>query len=398
MRGIHIGRVFGIPIRLNWTFLIILPVFAYIIGSDIGIIGGILNDSFGAGIDIDVIESGSTRWILGLAAAIGLFAGVLLHEFGHSLVAMRYGFEIESITLWLLGGLANFKEMPEDWKQEFWIAIAGPIVSVLVGIVSFVGFVLTPAGFDGVIFVLGYLALLNIVLAAFNMLPGFPMDGGRVLRALLARNQPHAKATQQAAEVGKFFAFILGLIGLFAFNVILILLAFFIYIAASGEAQQTALKAAFEGVTVGDLMTPRSELKTVASTETVAQLFERMVRERHTGYPVVENGELVGIVTLDDARDVRQVERDAYLIEDVMSTDIASTTVGADALSALQTMQEHDIGRLPVLDEAGRLVGIVSRTDMMTAFNVIKSGGSPGALGGESLRGAFDTGNPSNQR
>ena len=395
MRGIHIGSAFGIPVRLNWTFLIILPVFAYIIGADIGLIAEALNELFAADIDVGQLENGMTQWALGLIAAIGLFVGVLLHEFGHSLVAMRYGYEIDSITLWLLGGLASFTEFPEDWKHEFWIAIAGPVVSVAVGVVSYVGFLLTPSGLDGVAFVLGYLALLNIVLAVFNMLPGFPMDGGRVLRALLARNRPHAQATQMAAEVGKIFAFVLGLLGLFAFNVILILLAFFIYIAASGEAQQTVLKATFEGVCVRDVMTPRSELKTVTETETVAELFERMFRERHTGYPVVRGGELVGVVTLDDASDVKEVERDAFRIEDIMSTDVATIQPDDDALTALRTMQENGVGRLPVVDEDGNLVGLISRTDLMTAFDVIRSGGSVSAFNSETIPGPFDAGNPS---
>jgi len=148
---------------------------------------------------------------------------------------------------------------------------------------------------------------MNVGLALFNMLPGFPMDGGRVLRALLARNRPHARATQLASEVGKTFAFALGLLGLFAFSPLLILLAFFIYIAASGEAQQSTLKAAFEGVTVGDIMTPSGELLVVDPKTTITDLLNRMLTERHTGYPVVDaRGELIGMVTLDHARSVKK--------------------------------------------------------------------------------------------
>ncbi len=204
-------------------------------------------------------------WILGLAAAIGLFVGVVLHELGHSLTAQRYGFPIDSITLWLFGGVAALSEMPEDWRQEFTIAIAGPIVSVLVGIGSYALFLVTPASLDGARFVLAYLAILNIALAGFNMLPAFPMDGGRVLRAFLARSKPYAKATQQAATVGKFLAILMGLFGLLAqFNIILIGVAFFVYIAASSEAQQVTMKAAFQDVTVADIMTPVNDLDTVS--------------------------------------------------------------------------------------------------------------------------------------
>ncbi|MWV63563.1 CBS domain-containing protein [Halorubrum sp. JWXQ-INN 858] len=380
MRGIRIGTVVGIPVRLNWTFLIVLPLFAYLIGSEVASIGALMNDTMGAGIDLAAIDGGLTPWALGLAAALGLFGGVLLHEFGHSLVAMRYGYEIDSITLWLLGGIASFAEFPEDWKHEFWIAVAGPIVSVAVGLACYAVFSFAPVGSDAVLFVFGYLALLNIVLAVFNMLPAFPMDGGRVLRALMARNQPHAKATQRAAAVGKVFAFMMAIVGLFAFNVILILLAFFIYIAASGEAQQTTLKAAFEDVTVDDVMTPRERLHTVTEETTVAELMDRMFRERHTGYPVLRGEDLVGMVTLEDAREVRDVERDAYRVGDVMATDLTAVTRDTDAMAALQTMQEHGVGRLPVVDADGEIVGLISRSDLMTAFNIIQTGGTPTAL------------------
>jgi Zn-dependent protease/CBS domain-containing protein len=382
MRGIKVGTVLGIPIRLNWTFLIVLPLFAYLIGSQVGMIAEVMNDAFGAGIDPAAIGAGVTPWALGLAAALGLFGGVLLHEFGHSIVAMRYGYEIESITLWLLGGLASFTEFPEDWKHEFWIAIAGPVVSVAVGIACYGVFLLAPVGSNAVIFVFGYLALLNVVLAVFNMLPAFPMDGGRVLRALLARNQPHAQATQRAAGVGKVFAFFMGLIGLFNFQLLLIVLAFFIYIAASGEAQQTTMKAAFEDVTVADVMTRGEDLHTVTEDTSVADLMGRMFEERHTGYPVLRGGDLVGMVTLEDARSVREVERDAYTVADVMETEVVGVGPEADALTALQTMQENGVGRLPVVDRSNELVGIISRSDLMTAFNIIQTGGTPSIISG----------------
>ncbi|MES3161618.1 MAG: M50 family metallopeptidase [Halorubrum sp.] len=386
MRGLHIGTVVGIPIRLNWTFLIVLPLFAYFIGVEVATIAEVMNETMGAGIDTTAITSGLTPWLLGFAAALGLFGGVLLHEFGHSLVAMRYGYEIDSITLWLLGGLASFTEFPEDWKHEFWIAIAGPIVSVAVGVACYVVFVFAPAEASAVVFVFGYLALLNIVLAVFNMLPAFPMDGGRVLRALMARTQPHAQATQRAAAVGKVFAFFMAIVGLFG-NWILILLAFFIYIAASGEAQQTTLKAAFEDVTVADVMTRREDLHTVTGDTSVAELMSRMFEERHTGYPVVERGELVGMVTLEDARSIREVERDAYQVEDVMATEVTTVTSDTDAMTALRTMQEHDVGRLPVVNERGELIGLISRSDLMTAFNIIQTSGTPTAISGRRLSG-----------
>ncbi|SFR36445.1 Zn-dependent protease (includes SpoIVFB) [Halogeometricum rufum] len=379
MRGIRIGRVFGIPIQLNLTFLLVLPLFAWLIGSDVGELVELVNRLFGSAIDGAALTVGSMPWILGTAAALGLFLCVLLHEFGHSLVAMRYGYEIESITLWLFGGVANFVEMPEDWRQELVIAVAGPAVSVGLGVVSYLGFLVLSTAQGPVKFVLGYLALTNVMLAVFNMLPGFPMDGGRVLRALLARRRSHARATQIAAEVGKVFAFLLGIVGLFV-NLFLIALAFFIYMGASSEAQQTVMKAAFEDVTVRDVMTPREKLDVVDVTTSVADLLDRMFRERHTGYPVLRNGSLVGMVTLNDARSVNEVERDAYRVEDVMSGELATISPDAGAMDAITTMQQNGVGRLPVVDEAGELVGLISRSDLVTALNIIQSRGSAAVI------------------
>ncbi|GAB7013974.1 CBS domain-containing protein [Halolamina salina] len=387
MRGIRLGSVFGIPIKLDATFLLILPVFAYLIGSDVTtLVEEVFNPAFDAGIETGVLTQGYTPFALGAAAAIGLFTCVLLHELGHSAVAMYYGYEIDSITLWLLGGVAQFAEMPEDWKIEFQVAVAGPIVSVALGGLGYAGFSLVAGGGRPIAtFLLGYLMLANVMLAAFNMLPGFPMDGGRVLRALLARTRTHARATQIAAEVGKGFALLLGLLGLFSGpNLLLVALAFFIYIGAAGEAQQTVLKAAFQGVTVSDVMT--AELHTVSPDDSVADLMGRMFRERHTGYPVVENGELVGMVTLADAQSVDEVERDAMRVDDVMSTEVYTATPETEAMEALQTMQEHGVGRLPVVDANGKLCGIISRTDLMTAFDIIQqSGAAPSESMGPNL-------------
>ena len=398
MKSFRIGSLFGIPIKLDLTFLLVLPLFAYLIGIQIEQVGILLNDFLGAGIDIGAITAGSMPWILGFAAAVGLFVGVVFHELGHSLTAQRYGFPIDSITLWLFGGIAALSEMPEDWKQEFNIAIAGPIVSVLVGVGSFVLFSVTPEALSGTRFVLGYLAVLNVALAIFNMIPAFPMDGGRILRALLARRKPYAQATQQAASIGKLFAIFMGLFGLLAFNIILIGVAFFVYIAASSEAQQVTMKAAFQGVTVDDIMTPAGDLHTVEPDTSIAELIQRMFTERHTGYPVVEtsvDGErLIGLVTLSDAREIDPVERDAYTVEDVMTTDLKTITADADAMTAIERMQKDGIGRLLVVDrgedrfgthsrhaEDGDLVGLISRSDLMTALNIVQESGAENLTG-----------------
>jgi Zn-dependent protease/CBS domain-containing protein len=371
MRGVTLGRVLGIPIRLNVSFLLVLPLFAWLISSDVSALAGVMNDLFGTDLPGAALAAAPLRYALGAAAATGLFVGVLIHEFGHSLVARRYGYEIDSITLWLFGGVARFVEMPENWRHELVIAVAGPIVSVGLGVGSYALLLGIPGSFSAVRFVVAYLAITNVALAVFNMLPGFPMDGGRVLRALLARNRPYARATKQAAEVGKIFAFLLGIVGLFA-NLFLVALAFFIYMGASSEAQQTAMRAAFEDVVVADVMTPRDRLDVVEEELSVAALLDRMVDERHTGYPVMRDGELVGLVTLGDARAVREVERDAYTVGDVMTDDLAWVAASDDVMHAISTMGEHGVGRLPVHDVAGNFAGFVTRTDVMTAFEILQ--------------------------
>ncbi len=378
MRRFRIGSAFGIPIQLDLTFLLVLPLFAWIIGTQIEQTADLVNRSLGAELDPVLLTDGSLVWVLGVVAAVGLFTGVVLHELGHSLVAIRYGFPIDSITLWLFGGVAKLTEMPEDWKQELAIAVAGPIVSVALGVISYVAFAVLPATESAIVesarFVLAYLALMNVALALFNMLPGFPMDGGRVLRALLARRRPYARATQIAAEVGKVFAVLLGLFGLFvAGNIFLAGLAFFIYIGATGEARQTTMRADLEGVTVRDVMTPANRVTTVTPDVSVRELIETMFRERHTGYPVKMSDEVVGLVTLEDARAVRDVERAAYTVGDVMTTELVTVAPDTDVMDALNQLQDNSVGRLVVTDADGAFCGLLTRSDIMTALSILRS-------------------------
>ena len=384
MRRFRIGSVFGIPIQLDLTFLLVLPLFAWIIGTQVTETTGLLNDSLNAGLNTGVLSEGALVWVLGVVAAVGLFTGVVLHELGHSVVAIRFGFPIDSITLWLFGGVAQLSEMPEDWKQELAIAVAGPVVSVALGGLSYATFWLLPPSQSTILeaarFVFAYLAVMNVALAAFNMLPGFPMDGGRVLRALLARTRPYARATEIAAEVGKIFAIVLGLFGLFVMgNIFLAGLAFFIYIGAEGEDRQTTMRAELEGVQVRDVMTPANRVTTVTPRLSVRELIQTMFRERHTGYPVEEGGEVVGLVTLEDARAVRDVERDAYTVGDVMSTDLYTVSPETEVMDALNELQNNSVGRLVVTDENGAFRGLLTRSDIMTALSILKSSDRPGA-------------------
>ena len=370
MASLRIGSLFDIPIKLGVSFLLVLPLLAYLIGTQVGATVTAINQLFGTAIDGGPLVEGAVPWILGVSAALGLFVSVLLHELGHSLVARRYGLEIESITLWFLGGLAQFAELPDNWRHELVIAVAGPIVSLGLGVAFYGAFVLIPAEMSAVLFVVGYLAFLNVVLAAFNMLPGFPMDGGRVLRALLSRNRSRLRATRIAAAVGKGFAFLLGIAGILTFNLFWIVIAFFIFIAATSETQQVVMEAAFEGLTVEEIMTPGPELDTVSPETSLDELLDRMVRERHTGYPVVDGDDLVGIVTLEDVEKRAPDRRGTATVRDIMTTELVTVSPTSEAMKALTKLQQEEIGRMLVTEADGTLVGLISRTDLMTVFEI----------------------------
>lgn len=368
----------GIPIRVNITLLLFIPVIVWIIATDI-------QTERGADFWVSAIaaisphtltpaglQSGLTPWILGLGTALGLFFGVAVHELGHSWVARRYDLGITSITLWIFGGMAEMEDNPREWRTEFWMALAGPVTSVLVGLGFYLVLLVVPSSLPAVVFVVGWLAVMNMVLAVFNMLPAFPMDGGRILRALLARNRSYADATRSAADIGKLLAILMGIIGVLGFNPILILIALFVYIAAGSESRMTAMQEVLEGVKVRDLMT--RDVKTVSPEASVRELTDRMLEERHTGYPVVDGGDVVGIVTLSDVKEVNEVERDAVLVEDIMTRDVISVEPGDDAFGVLQKLGENDVGRV-IVEADGDMIGIISRTDLMTALDVLQDGG-----------------------
>jgi Zn-dependent protease/CBS domain-containing protein len=365
VRNFTIGRVWDIPIRVNVSLLVFLPVLAWLIGSggQLTAYAGFIESLSGVPLDVADLRVGFTPWLVGTTAAVGLFVSVALHELGHSYVARRYGLHIESITLWILGGMAAFTELPREWDREFWIAIAGPATSVLVGAGCYLALLGTPASLPVVRFVLGYLAIVNAILVVFNLLPAFPMDGGRVLRALLARNRPYASATRIAGRVGVIFAILFAVVGVLAFNPLLLLLALFVYGAATTESRTVIIDDLLEGVTVGDVMTPGTDH--VDATDTVAGLLDRMIRERRTVYPVREGGETVGLVSLVDLKSVDPVDRDALRVADVVH-DAPRIDAAADAFDTLA----HLGGGGPALvvrDDA--VVGTLTQEDYSHALS-----------------------------
>jgi Zn-dependent protease len=370
MRSYTIARIWDIPIRINVSLIVFLPVLAWLIGSggQIEVYAGFLESLTGVVFDVDALTAGNTPWAIGVVAAIGLFVSVTVHELGHSWVALRYGLSIDSITLWILGGMAALSEMPRQWNREFWIAIAGPITSVAVGAVSFVGLLALGSSLPTLRFVLGWLALMNVLLAGFNLLPAFPMDGGRILRALLARNRTYASATRTAGRIGVVFAIGFAIVGVLSFNVILLLLALFIYGAATTESRTVLVDELLEGLDVGDVMT--RDPPTVGSKTSVADLVERIVQDRKTAYLVVNEfgDEVVGVVTLEDLRGVREVERDAILVGEV-AREVPRVDPGADAFDTLATLAGTKGDFMLVADDRD-VVGLLSQGDYAHALSM----------------------------
>ena len=376
MRNLTIGRVWGIPIRLNVSLVVFLPVLVWLVGSgeQIDLYADIVNAAFGTPLDAAVLRAGATPWVIGTAAAVGLFASVALHELGHSWAAMRYGLRVESITLWILGGLANLQEMPREWNRELAVAVAGPATSVLVAGAAAVGVVVTPTSAPVVVFVLGWLAVTNLTLAGFNLLPAFPMDGGRVLRALLARTRPYPAATRTAARVGTVFALLFAVVGVVAFSPMLLLLALFVYGGATSESRAVAMDDLLSGLTVADVGTVPAE--PVAADAAVSELLARAFDGRRAPRPVVDaSGEVVGVVTLADALGVNSDRRGSVTVVDVATLDPPTVAATDDAFDALSVLTRQ---RAPValVSADGETAGVVTREDFATALRFRRVAGS----------------------
>jgi Zn-dependent protease/CBS domain-containing protein len=358
--SLKIGSVMGIPIKLHITFLLILPVFAYVFA--------INPQPFG----FEGVEPPMTRYLLSTLTAILLFVSILLHELAHSYLAKKYGVKIESITLFLFGGVSAMEEMPREPGQEAKMAFAGPFTSLVIGAVclfiygnflSTSSFAENPANLT--IWILG---AMNIILGVFNLLPAFPMDGGRLLRAFYAKKMSYVKATQSAAAVGKFFAILMAIFGILIANLWFPLIALFIYVGASEEERSTRATITLENVSVKDIMT--SNVVSVPPSMNVENLIHFMFENKHMGYPVIEGGTLKGLVSFTDVQRVPLLERPVVLVSEIMTKQIISISSEAQASDALKLISSNNIGRLLVIDN-GNLVGILSRTDLVRTLKLM---------------------------
>lgn len=334
----RIGRVAGIGIYLHATFLILL---AWVV----------LNSML------------SGKGVLGAIAALlvilGIFTIIVLHELGHALTAKRFGIRTQDITLLPIGGVARLERIPEDPKQEILIALAGPAVNGVLALALAVLLIAVAgsAALRGVGNLLASLVLINVGMALFNLLPAFPMDGGRVLRAFLARRMPYAKATRLAASIGQGMALLFGLFGLFS-QPMLLVLALFLWIGAGEEDAMVQTKALLSGLTLRDVMV--TEYHTLAPTDSLACALESVRQGFQHDFPVLQEGTLIGMFTRSELLRALADQRQEVHIGAVMQTRFTALSPDADIESVFAPLRDREVNAVPIL-ENGLLVGLVTR-------------------------------------
>jgi Zn-dependent protease len=358
----QIGRILGIPIRIHASWFLI---FAFVTWS---LATGYLPDMLPG-------LSEARYWGMAGVAALLLFVSVLLHELGHSYVALRYRIPIRQITLFIFGGVAQMNREPPGPRAEFLIAIAGPLVSFILGGVLLGVAALANVG-QGLVALGLLLGSVNVQLGLFNLIPGFPLDGGRVLRAgLWAWSGDFHRATRQASMAGQGFGLTLAALGavlllgaamgtmpgpLAANGGWIILIGVFLFVAARGSRRQAALRGALANVSVGDLMI--RDVETVGPDLTVADAVNRFMERGYEGFPVVEDERFVGMVTVQDVQQLPQALWPWRRVSDIMQprTEAMEIAPDAPAITALEQMMREGENCLAVLQN-GRLVGWLTR-------------------------------------
>jgi Zn-dependent protease/CBS domain-containing protein len=340
--SLNIGKVAGTVVRVHLTFLLFL---AWIFAA-----------SYASGGPATAVNS--------LVFMVLLFLCVLLHEFGHIFTARAFGVPTPFVTLLPIGGVAQLERIPEEPGQEFLIAIAGPLVNVVITIllVAFAGANLqtsAAAGLDNMqISLIDRLAAVNLFLALFNMIPAFPMDGGRVLRAVLASRFGYVRATEIAAAIGQFVAFALGFIGLMV-NPILIFIAIFVYLAASSEAHMVALRAVSRGVPVSTAM--MTHFETLSPEAHLDGAVQTLLQTGQGEFPVVDGtGKPVGVLGRADLiRAIKTLGPDAR-VADAMTVELPTIGHRQCLEDAFKLLQQKQVPAVGITDTGGKLVGLVT--------------------------------------
>jgi Zn-dependent protease len=353
-----IGRFAGIDVYMHFTFILLVSWVALVHWQQ---------------------GQSAAAALAGVIFILAVFLCVVLHEFGHALTARRYGIQTRDIILLPIGGLARLERLPTHPLQELWVALAGPAVNVVIAAALFLWLTLT-ASFEPLQRLtlttgpfLERIMAVNIFLVVFNMIPAFPMDGGRVLRAFLATRTDYARATQIAASIGQGIAVLFGVVGLF-YNPLLLFIAFFVWIGASQEASMAQLKSAIGGIPVQQAMV--TDFKTLGLNDSLDRAVKLTLAGSQKDFPVADNGRIAGILTQSDLmKALSQRER-----HPTVASAVQKNFVPVDSLEMLETalakLQDCECHTLPVIRD-GKLVGLVTMDNLgeyMRMQSALKTG------------------------
>ena len=362
----QLGRLFGIDIKFHFTWIFIFLLVAW------SLAGSFLPANYPG-------WSTSTYWTVGIIGSALLFASVLVHELSHSLVAISRGYKVSGITLFFLGGVSEIAEEAAHASEEFWIAVVGPASSVVLAVVFWVLLQAISGTNSQVEALFQYLAFINLALAIFNLIPAFPMDGGRVLKAAVWQATGSLpKANAVATTTGSLLGY--GLIGVgiiiafttgnFLSGLWLVFIGWFIQSAASSTRQQFHVQTALSGLTVGDAM--REQVPTVGPGVTVQALLEEYVtREFERVYLVSLGDTFQGLVSVSDIRQIPPEERGSKFVTEIMTraSDVVAVSPSDPLEVALERLASNDINQLVVL-ENGRPVGLLNRRDILSVLEI----------------------------
>ena len=358
-----IATLRGIDIKIHVTFFLIL-VYAAIM--------------FGAG------GRGAGGAVFGVVATLLLFGCVVLHELGHSLVAQRYGIPVRDITLWPIGGVARLERMPDKPAQEFWVAIAGPLVNFAIAAVIFVAaqaLARVQMAFDlGAIErallqlqapgLLSYLFTTNLFLGLFNLIPAFPMDGGRILRALLASRLNFARATTIAVAIGQNLELLAGLYGFLSGQLNLVLIAIFVFMGAGSEGQMAQVKSVLADLKVRQAFTRKTEA--LNPNDRLERAAELTLNTFQSDFPVCDGGALVGLLTRTDLISALQQRGSNAFVVSVMRKEFPTIELDESLFGAQQKMAENNVEALPVM-EGGQFRGLLTLRDVDEVFRLLSA-------------------------
>jgi Zn-dependent protease/CBS domain-containing protein len=358
--GVRLFRVGGIEIDIDYSWLLIFLLVLWSLS-----VGYFPSVAPGMGVGI--------YWVAGLIATVGLFGSILLHELSHSFAARRAGIDVPAITLFLFGGVSEMSDEPRRPPTEIWIAAVGPLTSFALAGVFWVAYALWPAAEPGLVGpIIGYLAFINAALGVFNLLPGFPLDGGRILRAAVWwRTGSLERATRVATNAGKGFAIglmVLGALEIFGGSLIggiwLILIGLFLRGMAQASYQAVVLRHALGDVEVGEVMI-RDPVSVAPDTSIRSLIDDYFLAYGYRGFPVVENGQVRGVISIAEVKDVPAERRDEVRVADTMRRIEPALLVDPHAAlsDALRQMARERTGRL-VVSRDGALLGMITKTGL----------------------------------